>query len=374
MPIGMNHGWGICGRYLTRELANLCEVGLITGDFTINDVMNENEFNVLCALRRNRDSLDEDKTVFDYPVLQAIRGLDMSPWYKSLQSPFCIGYTFFEMDTIQPHAIERAIQYYDIIVTGSRWCEQILNECGFPKTKTIIQGIDQTLFYPHNNEKVQDQDTFVIFSGGKLELRKGQDLVMRAFKVMQDKYADVLLVNLWYNQWPQSMEPMILSPYVRFEMPKGDYFAAVNHLLTINGIDPQKVITLPPKSNNALAAIYKNTDIGLFPNRCEGGTNLVLMEYMACGKPVIASYSSGHKDILSDSNSIPIKTLHPFTVQDPEGNVIYRWEEPNLDEVISALEWAYWHRDELKDIGMNAGKDLSKLTWAESAKHFYELL
>ena len=50
------------------------------------------------------------------------------------------------------------------------------------------------------------------------------------------------------------------------------------------------------------------------------------------------------------------------------------WEEPDLDEIISLLEWAYWHRDELKKIGKRAGEDLSKLTWGESARQFYELL
>jgi hypothetical protein len=134
------------------------------------------------------------------------------------------------------------------------------------------------------------------------------------------------------------------------------------------------VITLPPKPNYQMAAIYKNTDLGLFPNRCEGGTNLVLMEYMACGKPVIASFSSGHRDILSDHNSIPIKSLHPFVVRDQDDRFLYNWEEPNLDEIVSALEWAYWHRDEIKAIGRTAGEDLSKFTWKESARQFYELI
>jgi glycosyltransferase involved in cell wall biosynthesis len=170
------------------------------------------------------------------------------------------------------------------------------------------------------------------------------------------------------------METMKISPYIRFEMPRGNYFTALDHLLQVNGIDPQRVITLPPKPHYQMGEIYRNTDLGLFPNRCEGGTNLVLMEYMACGKPVIASYSSGHKDILSKENSIPIKSLRPFIVQDQEGKIIYRWKETNLDELISALEWAYWHREELRKIGRIAGKNLAKLSWERSAREFYALM
>ena len=60
----------------------------------------------------------------------------------------------------------------------------------------------------------------------------------------------------------------------------------------------------PPELQREL---YRNTDVGVFPNRCEGGTNLVLMEYMACGKPVIASCTSGHRDIVSEEMRFLLK-------------------------------------------------------------------
>ena len=131
---------------------------------------------------------------------------------------------------------------------------------------------------------------------------------------------------------------------------------------------------LPPQPNRQLADIYKESDIGLFPNRCEGGTNLVLMEYMACAKPAIASFVSGHRDVLTNDNSLPIRSLHPFKVQDRDGNILYRWEEPDLEEIISLLEWAYWHRDELINIGKTAGEDLSRRTWKDSAEQFLKLI
>lgn len=372
MPIGINFGWGICGRYLTKELSRLSHVELITDDFTINEAGSEEEFRHLEELRSKAAVVDK-KTV-SHPILQAIQGVDLKPWKGKLNGSLQVGYTFFEKDIIDPKNIVAAKEYYDIIVAGSGWCEEILNQSGYSETETIIQGIDESLFNPENNDKAQYKDKFVIFSGGKLELRKGQDLVINAFKVMQGKYPDVHLVNLWYNQWPKTMEPMQISPYIRFEMPEGDYFAAINHLFQINGIDSHRFTTLPPLPHDHMAGIYKNSDIGLFPNRCEGGTNLALMEYMACGKPTIASYSTGHKDILTDGNSIPLKSLHPFKVQDQHGKTLYKWEEPDLDEIVSALEWAYWHRDDLKVIGRIAGENLSELTWEESAKQFYEIL
>lgn len=267
-----------------------------------------------------------------------------------------------------------AKDYYDIIATGSSWCEKMLNSQGLKNTRTIIQGVDSDMFNSNKSDKELYKDKFVIFSGGKLELRKGQDLVIRAFKVLQDKYDDVLLVNSWYNHWNESLTTMSFSPYIHFEMPRGDYFKAVNHLLIKNGINPEKVITVPPKPYSEMPDVYRNTDLGLFPNRCEGGTNLVLMEYMACGKPVIASFSSGHKDILTGENSLPIKTLKEFNIKGRDGNLIAQWDDPDLDEIISKLEWAYLNREQLQNIGRKAAESMSHFTWKESTKQFHSLV
>ena len=122
-----------------------------------------------------------------------------------------------------------------------------------------------------------------------------------------------------------------------------------------------------------MPALFRNTDVGLFPNRCEGGTNLVLMEYMACGKPAIASYSSGHRDILTPRNAIMIKAMRPLTLS-RNGGPVALWDDPDLDEIISHLDWSYHHRDELRAIGSRAGEDLREKTWQRSAEQFYGLL
>ena len=379
MPVGSNFGWGVCGQYLSKELAKLTRLQLATDPVGTARIENEDEYSFLKPFVNDQDITNLSVVRNgDYPihspVLQAIAGGDLKPWLMRIQSPMTVGYTFFEKSRIEPKNIEAAKTYYKKIIAGSKWCEGILNSCGYLNTATVIQGINPELFYDLQTEKTLYQDRFVIFSGGKLELRKGQDIVIRAFKVLQDKFDDVLLINAWYNLWDQSVCTMQLSPYIRFEMPKGDYSKAINHLLAANGIDVRNVMTLPSIPNREMPTVYRNSDIGLFPNRCEGGTNLVLMEYMACGKPVIASYTSGHQDILTDENSVPIKSLQPFNVQTQDGKLLFQWDDPNFDEVVSKLEWAYWHREELKEIGKNAGIDLSQTTWSKSARNFYDII
>lgn len=379
MPLGPSHGWGVCGRYLTIEMDRLVPVRLITEDLECEAKNNPLHYKRLTNLRVSQKSIplspgSNGSVLLHGPVIQAIGGPSLRPWFMQAEAPKRVGYTFFEKTRLRKEDTEWARGYFDQVVAGSAWCESILRSHGMTSVSTIIQGIDTAQFHPAYAEKKSYRDHFVVFSGGKLELRKGQDIVLRAFKAMQDKYDDVLLVNNWHNRWDNSVMTMQMSPHITFNMPKGDYFRAIKKLLTANGIDPEKVVTLPPIPHAKMAEIYRDTDCGLFPNRCEGGTNLVLMEYMACGKPAIASFSTGHMDVINEENSIPLRSMGKLRIQDGTGKVLEEWDDPNLDEVIAKLEWTYHNRTAIKDIGRKAGESMQHLTWERAARAFLELI
>ena len=147
----------------------------------------------------------------------------------------------------------------------------------------------------------------------------------------------------------------------------------MTRLLAHTGLDISRVITLGPRTNALMARIYRNSDVGLFPNRCEGGTNLVLMEYLACGKPVVAVNSTGHRDVVREDNALVIKIKTENTINGPAGPIA-RWPEPDLDDTVDKLEWAYTHRAETAALGAKAGADMARLTWTKTAKTFLRLL
>ena len=99
-----------------------------------------------------------------------------------------------------------------MILAGSSWCVERLREKGIGPCETLIQGIDPGIFSPIPDEKPSAKDFFVIYSGGKLELRKGQDIVIRAVKTMQERHKDILFVNCWYNAWAFTMNTMSCIP------------------------------------------------------------------------------------------------------------------------------------------------------------------
>ena len=337
---GGNFGWGVCNKYLLQEMSRLTRV-----------------------LPMGEGSPEwRDPALPGYvftPLLD--HNLDPATPARGLGN---FGYTFFENE-LTARSVANAAKL-DAVFVGCSWCRERLREKGIHNGVLLIQGVDTQVF--KLNASPNSDRRFVVFSGGKFELRKGQDLVLRAFEILHRRYADIFLVNAWFNQWTGSLMTMESSPHIRFELRPASWLEQMNHLYQLNGIDPARVLTVPLISQDQMVALYHRTDLGLFPNRCEGGTNLVMMEYMACGKPVVATYGSGHCDVLNERNAVLLKTLTPFQRSNGHGKLAVRWVEPSIDEIVEKVEYAYHHRNDLRTIGLQAALDMRQLTWEKTAQ------
>jgi len=348
LQAGKNYGWGVCSDYLATELSKLTSVYILKEGDGFND-----------------------KKSLPGKLFQALTNVNFFPLFEKARAQENYGYTFFENELTEL-SLQNAAKY-DLILAGSSWCRERLLEKDIHNSAVLLQGIDPQKFYPVRQPK--SPQNFVVFSGGKFELRKGQDLVLRAYKILQDKYDDIILVNCWYNLWPQSIQLMASSPHIK--LPNCDtnswerYMAAV---YKTNDLQADRIKTYGLLPNYILRSIYGCTDVGIFPNRCEGGTNLVLMEYMACGKPVIASYSSGHRDVITQDNAMLLNDLKNINIYDQNKNLIAKWQEPSLDELVSIIEYAYHHREEIHHIGQKAGEDMKKFTWEKTARALLRII
>jgi tetratricopeptide (TPR) repeat protein/glycosyltransferase involved in cell wall biosynthesis len=341
-----NFGWGIVSKYLKKELSKALKT------------INIDEHLELVNANKIKGKIFHLLTDVNFYSIFPVRG-DIN-----------IGHTAFENEITE--ISKKNAKDYDLILGTSNWCKQKMLDAGIKNGDVLVQGIDPELFYPqdiHHNKNL-----FIIFSGGKFELRKGQDIVLKAVKILQDKYDDVILVNAWYNLWPEIMVSMNMSRFINFELKGRDWQEYMLNLYRINGLDEKRIFTLPIVPNEKLRELYHKTDIGLFPNRCEGGTNLVLMEYMACGRPVIASFNTGQRDVLTDKNSYPLLKMSDFKIHNDAKQLVSDWKEPDLDEVVAALEYAYFNREEIKRVGLRAAEDMKKFTWKNTADNLLKFL
>lgn len=294
---GTGYGWGTCNTHLRAELANL---------FTLTNGGADVCFMPLADHDLNPATPARGKVNF--------------------------GYCFFEFE-LGPNAAENAAKF-DTVFAGSTWCLDRLAERGIHNTALLIQGVDGDVFKPQPRRAKDSQ--FRIFSGGKFEYRKGQDLVIAAFREFSAKHPEAHLVCSWFNPWPQLIGSMCASDAIKMpvshtnDLPSSLQFHLYQMLFTVNGIDSDRVTILPQLSHADLAREMANTDAGLFPNRCEGGTNLVLMEYAAQGRPVIANVQTGHADVAAAVRHIIPATVDPAT----------SWAVQSVADIVAQMEVA----------------------------------
>ena len=115
-----------------------------------------------------------------------------------------------------------------------------------------------------------------------------------------------------------------------------------------------------------MAVELAKADVALFPNRCEGGTNLVAMEALASGVPTILSDNTGHKDLVnrvckekapSKNNKNKKKVKEELkgegcywlpTQAEVPGH--YGWGESSVKEIVEALEKVHAGREAAQEI------------------------
>ena len=219
------------------------------------------------------------------------------------------------------------------------------------------------------------QTSLVIFSGGKLEIRKGQDILIEAFRQLLLVCPDALLIAAWCND-SASLSSVSMSPYLSSAPEKGDASSIVRWLIA-QGI-PRKNLIVPGVLNSVqMASLMKQADVAVFPNRCEGGTNLVAMEAIACGVPTMLSANSGHLDLMRLGCPgvvlLPCSSLLRIQVHDPEN--FGHWAETDPSHLYKAFLDCLENRLPLLSLrGQLSLYQLQSLSWSSSFQKLFSVL
>ena len=196
-----------------------------------------------------------------------------------------------------------------------------------------------------------DEDKFYVFSGGKVEFRKAQDLTLLAFKRFREERRNSVLVTAWHSPWPErsvGFKGRLANALALGENGRLD----IGRWAHENGLDPQSVIDVGFVPNAVMPAILREMDVVLQPSRAEACTNLPVKEAMACGIPVIAAANTGMKDLLTDENCIVLKRQASIVGTNPSATE--GWGESDVDEIVAALAFAYEHREAARQIGQQS--------------------
>lgn len=370
--LGTNFGWGILGLNLFCHWANDPDLRPLMGRPITDDDIGQCDplrvhraFPAMDASNRFFSTIatapDGRRTV-DAILVDAL-GNGFPP--TGCHGRFNIGRCIFENTALAQ--AKNALARYDALLVASNWSAELLAEATGRRPQVIFEGVDPSLFCPGPRSGLMEADRFYVFSGGKVEFRKGQDLVLDAFRKFSAGRRDCVLVTAWHSPWPQ------VSAGFRGRLPAALEIGA-NGMLDItgwaqrNGLDPRTVIDIGFVPNMLMPAVLREMDVCLQPSRAEACTNLPVKEAMACGLPVIAGVNTGMRDLLTDDNCIPLRAQGVVSAGNP--GETSGWGESDVDEIVAALEFAYAEREKARAIGQRARHWLleHERTWQAHAR------
>jgi glycosyltransferase involved in cell wall biosynthesis len=263
--------------------------------------------------------------------------------------------------------LDEILAPYDVLLCASHWNAELLKAHCRKPVEIVIEGIDPSLFHPGPKSGLLPKDRFYIFSGGKVEYRKGHDLTLLAFREFSRRHPEATLVTLWHSPWPQLSAgfqgrlaaALTLNARGMIDAPRW---------LAANGIDPAKVIELPQTPNPLMPQILRDMDCALAPSRAEACTNLLAKEAMAAGLPVILAANTGVKDLIDDGNCLALTRQGPIRQESLGGTD--GWGESDVEEILAALERLYTDSALRKKIGSDGAEWIMRndRTWAAHAR------
>lgn len=365
--ISNRFGWGVYGLNLVLELLKRGKPTPVVLEPIVTEMLPDEIIKkiqpVIDFQRQNLQAIHRSGQVArigDAVVLHSMgNGMQRSMVSHAFEGDSNIGVIFFELNEKTPEGVAQ-LKKFDAVIAGSTWNAEVMRSWGVENVEAVFQGVDSDLFHPRPKTGTYG-GKFAVFSGGKLDFRKSQDTVLEAFRIFSRRHDDAVLVTAWQNLWPLTALGMMHSPYTK-TLPKirADDTFNLTEWAAEHGIRPEQFVDLGMVPNEKMPDVLAEMDVAVFPNRCEGGTNLVAMETMASGVPCIIAANTGQMDLIGDGNCLPIESSKPVHLP---GCGVEGWGESSVEEIVEALEKCYTDRDAAKSIGDAGAAFMREWSW-----------
>jgi phosphatidylinositol alpha-1,6-mannosyltransferase len=173
-----------------------------------------------------------------------------------------------------------------IIANSQNTLSLLARDWGVPESKirVVYPGMDARLFAPaaistSTRERLGWQNRTVLLTVGRLQLRKGHDMLLQALPAIRERVPHLLYAIVGTGE----------------EEPR------LRNLVQELGIE-DAVQFMGAVSDQEMVHCYQQCDLFILPNRTVQGDiegfGMVLLEAQACGKPVIAGDSGGTRETM----------------------------------------------------------------------------
>ena len=265
-----------------------------------------------------------------------------------------VAFTIFETDVFTSRE-RHHLRMQDAVLVCSPWAREVCVANGLaPSAVHVVPlGVDREIYHPGVVPRQRWQaDETVFMQVGKLESRKGQLDLLRAFEAAFTPGDRVRLVLICHN------------PFLR-----KDHFEAA--LAPFRTSVMARHITLhltELATSRDVAAMMAAADCGVFPSRAEGW-NLEALEMLAMGKALIVSNATAHTAFLTSANARLIEMGPPERLAGGQHPGSWpSWTSAQHEQLVHHLRAVHAERQAGTGMRNDAGIETAmRHSWAASA-------
>jgi glycosyltransferase involved in cell wall biosynthesis len=266
-----------------------------------------------------------------------------------------IAWPFFEVNKFDNRRRSH-LQSVDEIIVSSKWAKQIVEKYVGSYVHVVPCGVDRHIFNETTNKP--NTSKCIFFNCGKWEIRKGHDVLHKAFK-------DAFPMNQNVELWMMTENPFL-------NQQEKSYWESKYK---------EDRIKLIPRVQwqEELANIISSVHCGVFPARSEGW-NLEILEMMSMGKKIITTNYSAHTEFCNQENCNLINIEQEEPIFDGKwfvgDNGTWASLEGNAyDQLVNAFKSEYnsWKENpfDLNEKGIETSKELSWNNSADKVKDIF---
>jgi glycosyltransferase involved in cell wall biosynthesis len=220
--------------------------------------------------------------------------------------------------------IRRGLRRARRVVAVSEALARAVGELGVPRERIVVQhnGVDGEAFSPRDRRGARAAlglapDGPLIGYVGRLAPEKGADVLVEALGVLArrgDRAPDVVVVG------GGALEGRLRARAAALRLDRRIRFVG-------------------PKGHAELPLWLSALDALCLPSRREGCPNVVL-EALACGRPVVASRVGGVPELLREENGVLVAPERPEALADGLARALERrWDAAALRATVPSLSW-----------------------------------
>jgi glycosyltransferase involved in cell wall biosynthesis len=337
-------GYGVTGANLLRALQ---EKGVPVAFFPIGGVDPTLTANPLLPVALQA----QDNFPVDAPSVRLAQQFDLA---LHAGRGARVAFTIFETDVFTSRE-RHHLRMQDAVLVCSPWAREVCVANGLaPSTVHVVPlGVDREIYHPDVVPRQRWQaDETVFMQVGKLESRKGQLDLLRAFEAAFTPRDRVRLVFICHN------------PFLR----KDQFEAALAPFRTSVMARHITLHLTELATSRDVAAMMAAADCGVFPSRAEGW-NLEALEMLAMGKALIVSNATAHTAFLTSDNARLIEMGPPERLAGGQHPGSWpSWTSAQHEQLVHHLRAV--HADRRAGAGMrnDAGIETAmRHSWAASA-------